>query len=302
MSKSRSKQVKLNLKTQNLPPTTLLRPRLDALWKRDNWQDVELDGIVAGIPPSVFLETMIKAYQMIDLERRERLDELLSNWLVERSYTKELEKIALIAEIGNPEDVITLHWLKLAGVDISSLIASEQQFYRAYLCNDDLHGYINLYIFYFIDRQQRHVRGLSLTFDRNPPWVGAVRDANAYSSRSPESAITKLIFDRHQGTYYQIRLLSPDSAREKAIEALEFNRSQDIRLPRSLVKCRNEFERFVLSLPKNDKTPDFSLVDFDRLTHIGQNPEKIIQHELEQKQGITKKGQHQFIPSYLVRP
>ena len=69
MTKSRRQKTKPNRGKVNLPPTTLLRGKLDLLWENlapfENNQETlaqELNNLVKNIKPSFFIPVMVKAY------------------------------------------------------------------------------------------------------------------------------------------------------------------------------------------------------------------------------------------------
>src|SRR5262249_30494959 len=64
-------------------------------------------------------------------------------------------------------------------------------FYAAYSAGNEMQA--SLMIFWYTNRRQQRVLGLSLLLDYQPPWDGAVKDAMRYPQRVPAAALEEFV-------------------------------------------------------------------------------------------------------------
>ena len=287
MSKSRRKQAKKKQSTPLIPPATLLRGRLEQLCATSDEQmsnpdafSAALDNLVEGIKPPFFLQTMLKTYQAAPDSTQNFLDQVLPPWLCARTHLKSLEKLVLQYELDSTEEQIALTWLQAGGSDTEALAKAQQDnFFSAYIYSDDFGSQSVVNLFWYCDRPRRHVRGFNFLIDYNPPWSGAVKDIALYPARTPQDAIHEFVdfWSRRSGEP-MIPLSAPE-AKKKILSALRCNDNENIRLPQDLRACREEFVRYVLTLPDESDTPSLTISDFDALSSQGEAPEQIMSFE-----------------------
>lgn len=286
--KSRKKR-KSKQRAPNIPPLTLLRPRLDALLGDETLAEkdaqalkAELDAVFDGLKAYDFLPVLLRAYHSAGRRVQGRLDEVVPEWLGERSYADALLKLMErhnIYEGGRERASI---WLEGAGADLSALQKVEQRthFYRAYTYADDSQGLIE--VFWYTDHRRRNVQGMNFLIDFNPPWEGAVKDIMIFPSRSPEEAVQEFV-DTWRQRDMRLAPISEADAKKEILKGLEVNRREGIRLPRDLIGARNLFLEYVLTLPDAPETPLFTAEDFDELSRTGKSVEVL--REFEQRVG-----------------
>ena len=146
--------------------------------------------------------------------------------------------------------------------------------------DNGLQGFIA--VFWYDDAARRRVRGLQLLIDHNPPWEGAVKDALTFPARAPQSASRDFVkmWERMDAT---LQPLQAHEAKAAIVRALEINRREGIRLPADLIRARELFDLFVLSLPDAPGTSPFTIAEFDVLSQQGERPEALM--HIEQKYG-----------------
>jgi hypothetical protein len=289
MTKSRRKKTKQNRGKVNLPPTTLLRSKLDLLWKNiNNWEnnqeklEQELNDLVNKIKPSFFIPVMIKAYIASSSENQKILTQTIPPWLNRSDYLETLEKLVSNYEFDEIEQKIAMSWLETEGRDVSALIkAQEQTFYRAYLYEDSFGSQGILALFWYSNPQRNRVRGMNFLIDYNPPWEGAIKDIMYSPSKIPKDAIQDFInfWSFLQDEDEEMLPLEASEAKTKILLSLLCNRDQNIRLPRDLIACREEFRKNVLTLPDEEETPKFTMEDFEALSTRGETPEHLMNFE-----------------------
>lgn len=133
-------------------------------------------------------------------------------------------------------------------------------------------------IFWYTSRRQHRVHGLGLLLDFEPPWEGAVKDALRYPQRTPDEALDQFVHIWAQRGEPAVALTAAE-AKRRALDALEHNRREHIRLHPDLVAARDLFVRDLLALPDGPDTPRFTAADFDFLANNGRQPEALKREE-----------------------
>jgi hypothetical protein len=77
----------------------------------------------------------------------------------------------------------------------------------------------------------------------------------------------------------ELEPVSAERAKTVIMTALNCSRAAKLRLPRDLIAARDEFIRYVLSLPDGPDTPAFVADDFDFLARTGKRPEEVMHFE-----------------------
>lgn len=285
--KSHKKGKSKRQRKPNISPLALLRPRLDQLLGEETLMEkdshglkAELDGIFEKVKGYDLLPVLLSAYNNALEPVQERLDEIVPDWLNEHGYVDTLLTLLKRHSIKEESRERAMIWLESAGEDPSHLQELQRQtlFYQAYTHADDSQGLI--IVFWYTDMSRRKVRGMSFLLDFNPPWEGAIKDIMVYPTRSPEKAIKEHVeFWRRRG----MALTSVDEGevKKKILERLRVNRSEGIRLPRDLIRARNLFLDYVLTLSDRPDTPPFTVEDFNELSRKGESPEKLTHFEQE---------------------
>jgi hypothetical protein len=263
-----------------------LRPRLDQLLRSERLAELtqdaiykEFDQLIDGIKPTVSLPTIVSAVIHAPEAAQTRLDALLPDWLSQRGHLAALRELLAYESLDDQQQQRALVWLSAAGADASDLIAEIEgwdPFYAAFTAGDDMQA--SLMIFWYTNRRQQRVHGLSLLLDFQPPWDGAVKDAMRYPQRAPAVALEQFVrvWDRRgQPT----EALTAVEAKRRALEALVHNRESKIRLHSDLVAARDLFVHYLLRLPDEPDTPHVTEADFDFLSSHGERAEALQQHE-----------------------
>jgi hypothetical protein len=238
----------------------------------------DLDAVFKGIKASDFLPVLLRAYSGASAQVQTHLSEVLPEWLSEGGYVKTLVELLENLRIDEKVQQHAHDWLKAVGSDLSELEKMEEQslFFEAYTYSDDSQGLILL--FWYEDRRQRKVEGMSFLLDYNPPWEGAVKDIAIYPASPPERAIPKYVgFWKQRGM--PLGPLDAAEVKREIIRHLQINRREKIRLPRDLIISRRTFLENVLSLPDTPETPIFTAKDFDELSRTGKPVEAIRKYE-----------------------
>ena len=286
MSKSTGKQRKKGHAAPKIPPTSALRPRLDALWSSPAlpWQDQDaayagLEAVTQGIKPALFLPTMLTAHSAALVETQARLDEVVPAWLRDRGYVASLEELVAHAALDSEQQPRALRWLAEAGRDPDTLAALSEwdPFYRADFCGDDSQA--ALILLWYTNPQRNRVQGYNFLIDYNPPWEGSVKDIIVYPQRSPQVALADFVVRWQARMPRPVEQIDAVEAKRKILEALAQNRAAKIRLPADLIASRELFARYVLTLPDGLATPSFTMEDFDELSQTGERPEAIMHFE-----------------------
>jgi hypothetical protein len=263
-----------------------LRPRLDQLLRGESLPQADqdhiyesLDALTSGIKPAAFLPTLIAATGAAPEAAQTTLDKLLPDWLNERGHLASLGELIARHTFGGEQQERALAWLATAGADTNELtaeLAAWDPFYDAYRTSNPSQG--TVMIFWYTSPRKHRVQGLSLLLDFEPPWNGAVKDTMRYPQRAPEAAIEEFVDFWAERGMTPARLTAAE-AKQEAIEALEHNRQSNIRLHPDLIAARDQFIRYVLALPDEPDTPQFTIADFDYLATHGENPEAIRRQE-----------------------
>jgi hypothetical protein len=267
-----------------------LRPRLDQLLRGERLVELsqdavyeELDRLIEGIKPTVSLPTIVSAAMHAPEAAQAHLDDLLPDWLSRRGHLTTLGDLVARESLDDQQRQRALAWLSAAGVDTGDLVAEIEgwdPFYAAFTAGNEMQA--SLLIFWYANRREQRVHGLSLLLDFQPPWDGAVKDAMRYPQRAPEAALEQFVrFWDRRGAPAQA--LTAVEAKRRALEALARNRESKIRLHSDLVAARDLFVRYLLRLPDGPDTPHFTEADFDFLSSHGK-PAEALQRE-EQRFG-----------------
>lgn len=279
---------KKSTRAPNLAPLSLLRPRLDGLLQSPGWADREagliygdLAAVIKGIDATAYLPILLKTINDADQTIQQRLTALLPTWLQQMAI---VEALSTLVEQGNlqPQEMLfATNLLQGCGVEVSAVTAGvDPAFCSAYFGADELGSQGFLIILWYANRQRNRVRGLNFLLDFNPPWDGAVKDVMTLPQRSPRDAVTQFVdIWRNREVRTDIEELDAVAAKQRMIEALTCNRTQQIRLPRDLVAIRDLFAIHLLALPDAPDTPAFTLDDFDQLAQVGQSAEAITHME-----------------------
>lgn len=282
MSKRKRKHV-------NIPPATILRPRLDKLWadeallhKEKDAIEGDLDVLARDVSSDLLVKTMLRAYQAASEAAQDRLDGVLPRWLDRSGHAESLKELAAAQSLGPGLRPLALRWLKAAGTDIADLESRPSLFLSAYYFDDAAllgrKSQASAGVFWYTSPKKNRAQGLGFLLDYNPPWDGAVKDVLVTPRRHPKSLIEK-IQDVWRSGGMESEPIGPERAKTIILTALNCNREAEIRLPRDMIKARDLFERYVLSLPGATDTPAFTMEDFDFLAHNGERPEKIRRFE-----------------------
>ncbi len=150
--------------------------------------------------------------------------------------------------------------------------SSQEAFFRAFAYGNIFQGVVQVY--WYTDRRQLRVRGLTFLIDYNPPWEGAVKDIAVLPARAPEEAIARSV----KG-FLALQEIEAAEAKRRILMALKANREQGMRLPRDLIAVRGLFLEHVLTLPDTEDTPRFTAADFDELARTGRSAEALVLDE-----------------------
>jgi len=283
---SKVQRSRKNRSKSTLPPETLLRPRLDAWWHDDRWlqradEDLsaDLDVLLRGVRPQMFLGALLKAYQGAGPLPQKRLDEFLPAWLRDHGLFSLLQEGIARGSFTGPDHVLAQRWAGATGVElvVPAVALQADPFFRGYYYGDGSQAVV--FILWYRDRNRTSVQGFNFLIDHNPPWEGAVKDIIAFPSRDPRTAIREWITSWESRGQMPLQQVSAAEARRRVIEALDCNRRHNIRLPADLIAQRERFLRHVLTLPAGDDEPAFTAADFDALSQVGERPEAIMHFE-----------------------
>ena len=261
-----------------------LRPRLDQLLRsgvNDPEQKVahELDALTDGLKPTSYLPIVLAAAIDGPSEAQVLLNRSMPGWLSQHGRLDALRDLLARHTLDEEKARRALAWLAEAGADTSDLRAEAEEwnpFFDAYLAGNEMQA--TLTIFWYDDRRRNRVHSLGLLLDYEPPWNGAVKDALHYPKRTPDDAIAQFIrLWREQSDF--INRLTAEEAKRKAVEAMEHNRTSNIRLPPDLLLERSVVLRELLTLPDGPHTPPVTAEDFEYLASQGENPEAIRRRE-----------------------
>jgi hypothetical protein len=263
-----------------------LRPRLDQLLRSErlgamSQQEMyeELDRLIEGIKPALFLPTIVSAALHAPEAAQARLDALLPDWLSERGHVAALGDLVTRELFDDQQRQRALAWLSAAGADTADLLAEIEgwdPFYAAFSAGNEMQA--ALMIFWYTSRRQQRVQGLSLLLDFQPPWDGAVKDAMRYPQRAPAAALEEFVhvWDRRGAPATPLTAVE---AKCRVLEALVHNRESKIRLHSDLIAARDLVVRSLLNMPDGPDTPPFTEADFDFLSSHGERAETLQRQE-----------------------
>ncbi len=274
---------------RNIPPATLLRPRMEDLFRDDTFLPKEdaaiqtdLDALTQGVSDRLFVKTLLRAYAAASEAVQARLDEILPGWLAAHDGIAILRTLAEDRSLGPDLRPIALAWLDAAGTDTTDLARIPDLFLDAYYYDDEevVGDLSQAYtaIFWYTDARRRRAQGMTFLLDYNPPWDGSVKDIVVAPRKTPDQ-----LLNRFHGIWNSIEMpaesVSPAQLKTVILQALTCNREAEIRLPRDLINARDLFEAQVLALPDEPETPEFTMEDFDFLATHGDRPEAIMAFE-----------------------
>jgi hypothetical protein len=272
-----------------ISPESALRPRLDRLWaegallhKDDGAVEGDLDVLARDVAPDFLVETMLRAYTDASVPVRARLNDVLPGWLSRHDHLSLLKEMVVEHALAQDLRSTAVAWMEAAGLDTRSLDRVPSPFLRAYYYDDTAtlgeksQAYVA--VFWYAGPRKNRAQGLSFLLDYNPPWDGSVKDVLLTPRRHPERLIRDFLDVWVRGGM-EPEIVSAERAKTVIVTALNCNRAARLRLPRDLIAAREEFVRYVLSLPDGPDTPAFVTGDFNFLARNGKLPEKIVQFE-----------------------
>jgi hypothetical protein len=273
-------------KRPNLSPAVLLRPRLDGLLQNPGWVDrapetiqADLHALIRGIRPEDYLPVLMNAISALPAAAQAKLSPSLAQLLQEEGTLDALQTLVQRHQLPTEATGFTRALLAQRGVDLDNLLpAQEETFYQAYEGEDEYGSQGLLFFFWYANRQRNRVRGMSWLLDFNPPWDGAAKDIMLYGQKPPAEMFDFALrrwFDQGIG----LEEIDAVTAKRRAIEILQINLDQQIRLHRDFQEARQDFAEHILALPDGPDTPPFTLDDYDFLCRNGRRSEAINQFE-----------------------
>lgn len=268
----------------NFPPSALLRPRLDALLNDPTFPQkssaeihAALDELARGVKPDFLLPTLIRACLAAPVTSRAQLDTILPEWLRSRNHLAQLGELLAKEKLDYELRGQANAWLGTNAIQISSpKPVSSELFYQAYDLDDKSQALVA--VLWYTDAKKQRVYGMSFLIDYNPPWDGAIKDVTLYPKLDLRDAKWKYV-DIWEERGQALKPIRGAQAKTKILKCLECNRKNKIRLPRDLANNRDAFWRFVLPLPDERNTPQFTDDDWQILTKQGQSAEEIMRYE-----------------------
>jgi hypothetical protein len=306
MAKLKSKKQKKGQRAPNISPSTLLRPRLDALWhsetmptKELSMLQADLDAVAKDVRPDVLVPVMLTAYLEAPEQSQEHLIDVVPRWLNENDYCETLKMLVTGKDLDYAQEQQALAWLEACGQDIDELDipTAEDYFYRAFFFNDeDDQG--SLMIFWYSNRTHSRARGLICLIDNNPPWDGSIKDTMITPQRSPDDLIVEFVENMSAGLSSPMEEINGVEAKIHFIEALQNNRKAEIRLSKDTAMNRESIISHVLELPDGEEIPEFSVEDFDELCEHGEPAEDLMRFERTVGRRIRgPEGEELFVPA-----
>ncbi|MBI3912697.1 MAG: hypothetical protein HY327_00665 [Chloroflexi bacterium] len=280
---SKSKKISI----PNLPAAVLLRPRLDALCHQPaltQQSEAEiraaLDALARGVKPDLFLPTLISAWQAAPASAQARLATVIPNWLRERGHMATLQELAARNRLDAELRGTASAWLSAIGVTLPppAPIATDL-FFQAYDLDNGMQG--STLVLWYVSEKKNRLYGMSVLYDHNPPWDGAVKDILVIPKGDPRDTLRRFV-DIWATRGETMAPISGSAAKTKILKSLYCNRASNIRLPRDLISQRDAFMQFVLALPNASNTPTFTDAEWDFLRANGQSPESLSRHERTQ--------------------
>jgi hypothetical protein len=285
MSKRRRKKKK----AIRIPPESALRPRLDSLWAEgallhndDGAVEGDLDVLARDVAPDFLVETILRAYTDAPAPVRARLDGVLPGWLSRRDHLSLLKEMIVEHTLAQDLRLAAVAWMEAEGLDTRSLDRVPDPFYQAYYHDDEAvlgeksQAYVA--VLWYTSARRKRVQGMGFLLDYNPPWDGSVKDILLTPRRSPKRLVRDILDVFTRGGM-ELEPVSAERAKTVILTALNCNRAAKLRLPEDLIAAREEFIRYVLSLPDGPDTPAFVADDFDFLARTGKRPEEVVQFE-----------------------
>ena len=282
MAKRRSKKQR----TPNLSPLSVLRPRLDALWREPpsatgSEADIfaKLDGMTRNTQAADFLPILVPAYALVQDEVDAAWGRQLRGWLDERGHLDALAELAEQLSLDPAAQQVALTWLNESGVDTAQLdLERPSSFFDGYWGGDELDSQSFLIVLWYVNAQRNRVQGINFLIDNNPPWEGAIKDALLLPQRSARDALAEFVAPwREQSAHFE--QLGAAEAKQHFLEALAQNQSEQIRLSRDTAALREQIQEHLFSLPNTDDAPDLIFGDFEELTQSGKAAEELSHFE-----------------------
>jgi hypothetical protein len=274
MAKSKKKSKKN--RTPNIPAATLVRPRLDRLFQQppDPQKNNRLkDGLdeMAKMATSteLLLSALLSASLAAPANVQKRLNNVIPPWLQERGYLETLQTMLTNLEIDMDQESLAKDWLAAGGIDVENLEmpTAEDFFYKAFYLGNESQA--SLTIFWYTNHKRNRVQGLLFLIDYNPPWEGALKEGFLTAQRSPQDAVYDYIDQQREPGFPQPVEISMEEAKDRFITAMECNHTEEIRLHRDIASHRDSFIRYILPLPGQPDTPEYTAEDFDYLCAHG---------------------------------
>jgi len=277
-------------KRHNIPAATLLRPRMEKLLADERFLDREndgirsdLEGLARDVSPELFLKTFLRAYSVGSGEVRSKLDGVVIEWIAKTRYKDTLREMVADQSLGPDLRPQALAWLEAVDIDVAEFKDRPSLLMETYYFDDEEYlrrekSQASISVFWYMDATKSRARALVFLLDYNPPWDGSVKDVLVSPPRSPRQLL-KDHLAIWRGSDLGPKVAEPTQVKTVILTALQCNREAEIRLPRDLIKARDEFEKMVLPLPDGQDTPTFTMEDFDFLARHGERPEKIMHFE-----------------------
>jgi hypothetical protein len=275
---------------RNIPPATLLRPRMEDLFRDDTLLPKEdaaiqeaLRALTQGVSDRLFVKTLLRAYAAASEAVQARLDAILPEWLAAHDDVEVLQMLAEERSLGPDLRPIALAWLDAAGTDTTDLARIPTLFMEAYYFDDENIRIVGdrsqgfSAIFWYTNTKKRRAQCMTFLLDFNPPWDGSVKDIMV-SPKKPPNQLLKW-FQSVWSDSIVPESINPAQLKTVVLEALACNREAEIRLPRDMILARGLFEAQILALPDEPETPKFTMKDFDFLATHGERPEGIMAFE-----------------------
>lgn len=268
----------------NIPPVTVLRPRLDNLFAQDGWVEQEaaqigadLEEVTDGIAPEQSLPVLLKAVNDAPEQVQLALQTLIPTWLHDHDLIDPFTTLVQQDLFADQEYETAVAWLTDAGVAQTSLrIAHDPAFYRAYLGGDDMQSQGVFIFMWYSNRQQTRVRGFNVLIDYNPPWNGAAKEILYHPQRSPQEALVEFVdVWRNQFVPLAMEELDAVAAKRHFLQLLVANRENGIRLERDFSDARELLVEHLFPLPDASDTPLMTIEDFDELCQTGKTAESV---------------------------
>lgn len=271
----------------NLPASTLLRPRLDALFANPAWPQQDeaqrlagLAGLMASAPATNALPVLLKAVQAAPPAATGTVHHAVQQWLSQTEQLSTLTTLVQQALLDDADTDLALSWLEAAGVETEGLLPEvEHPFFAAYTGEDQFGSQGVFVILWYANRLGNRVTGFNLLIDYNPPWEGSVKDVMALPTRATDDAIGDFVQIWEEQLGLEMEPLNAAEAKTTVINLLLQNRTQGIRPHRDLLALRQQIADYILTLPDEPDTPPFTIEEFDALAQLKQSAESVMHFE-----------------------